>query len=144
MIYLDNAATTRVKPEVRAAMDPFLDRDYGNASSLHAAGRRARRALEDARESKHRASVQNPGRRIPNDLAHRGEALRVQGVGLKPPKQRPVRGPGIRRDAPAPRSAVCSTHAPAGCAHRVGAYRCGRKGAPQSFQTNPAKSHALT
>ena len=51
MIYLDNAATTRVKPEVRAAMDPFLDRDYGNASSLHAAGRRARRALEDARET---------------------------------------------------------------------------------------------
>jgi cysteine desulfurase len=50
MIYLDNAATTRVRPEVRAAMEPFLDRDYGNASSLHAAGRRARRALEDARE----------------------------------------------------------------------------------------------
>lgn len=51
MIYLDNAATTRVKPEVRAAMEPFLDLDYGNASSLHAAGRRARRALEDARET---------------------------------------------------------------------------------------------
>jgi cysteine desulfurase len=51
MIYLDNAATTRIKPEVRAAMEPFLDRDYGNASSLHAAGRRARRALEDARET---------------------------------------------------------------------------------------------
>src|SRR5579864_876345 len=51
MIYLDNAATTRMKPEVRAAMEPFLDGDYGNASSLHAAGRRARRALEDARET---------------------------------------------------------------------------------------------
>lgn len=51
MIYLDNAATTRVKLEVRAAMEPFLDRDYGNPSSLHAAGRRARRALEDARET---------------------------------------------------------------------------------------------
>jgi len=51
MIYLDNAATTRVRPEVRAAMDPLLDCDYGNPSSLHAAGRRARRALEDARET---------------------------------------------------------------------------------------------
>jgi cysteine desulfurase len=51
MIYLDNAATTCVRPEVRAAMEPFLDRDYGNASSPHAAGRRARRALEDARET---------------------------------------------------------------------------------------------
>lgn len=50
MIYLDNAATTRVRPEVRAAMEPFLDREFGNPSSLHAAGRRARRALEDARE----------------------------------------------------------------------------------------------
>jgi cysteine desulfurase len=51
MIYLDNAATTRMTPEVRAAMQPFLDEEYGNASSLHAAGRRARRALEDARET---------------------------------------------------------------------------------------------
>lgn len=51
MIYLDNAATTRLKPEVRAAMEPYFDADYGNASSLHAAGRRARRALEDARET---------------------------------------------------------------------------------------------
>jgi cysteine desulfurase len=51
MIYLDNAATTRIRPEVRAAMEPFLDRDFGNASSLHAAGRKARRALEDARET---------------------------------------------------------------------------------------------
>jgi cysteine desulfurase len=51
MIYLDNASTTRMRPEVRAAMEPFFDLDYGNASSLHAAGRRARRALEDARET---------------------------------------------------------------------------------------------
>ena len=51
MIYLDNAATTRIRPEVRAAMEPFLDLDFGNPSSLHAAGRKARRALEDARET---------------------------------------------------------------------------------------------
>ncbi|HZE98045.1 MAG TPA: cysteine desulfurase family protein [Planctomycetota bacterium] len=51
MIYLDNAATTRLRPEVRAAMEPFFDRDYGNPSSIHSAGRRARRALEDAREA---------------------------------------------------------------------------------------------
>jgi cysteine desulfurase len=51
MIYLDNAATTRMRPEVRVAMEPFLEREYGNASSLHSAGRRARRALEDAREA---------------------------------------------------------------------------------------------
>jgi cysteine desulfurase len=50
MIYLDNAATTPVLPEVKAAMDPHLGEAFGNASSLHAAGRRARKALEDARE----------------------------------------------------------------------------------------------
>lgn len=50
MIYLDNAATTRIRPQVRAAMEPLLDQEYGNPSSLHGAGRRARRALEDARE----------------------------------------------------------------------------------------------
>ena len=51
MIYLDNAASTRITPEVRAALLPFLDSEYGNPSSLHAAGRRARRAMEDARET---------------------------------------------------------------------------------------------
>jgi cysteine desulfurase len=50
MIYLDHAATTPVRPEVRAAMEPFLWDRFGNASSVHAAGRAARGALEDARE----------------------------------------------------------------------------------------------
>lgn len=50
MIYLDNASTTRLHPGVRAAMEPFLGEEYGNPSSPHAAGRRARKALEDARD----------------------------------------------------------------------------------------------
>ncbi|HEX7897060.1 MAG TPA: cysteine desulfurase family protein [Planctomycetota bacterium] len=49
MIYLDHAASTPARPEARAAMEPWLA-DAGNPSSLHAAGRRARRAVEDARE----------------------------------------------------------------------------------------------
>ena len=49
-IYLDHAATTPVRPEVRAAMAPFLGPDgYGNPSSLHADGQRAKRALDEAR-----------------------------------------------------------------------------------------------
>jgi cysteine desulfurase len=51
MIYLDNAASTRILPEVRAAMEPFLGEEFGNPSSPHASGRRARRAVEDARET---------------------------------------------------------------------------------------------
>jgi len=48
-IYLDHNATTPVRPEVLEAMLPFFGLDYGNASSIHAFGRRARRALEEAR-----------------------------------------------------------------------------------------------
>lgn len=50
MIYLDHAASSPLRPEVRAAMEPWLGDEGGNPSSLHAAGRRARRAVEDARE----------------------------------------------------------------------------------------------
>jgi cysteine desulfurase len=47
--YLDHAATTPVLPEVLAAMTEQLGR-VGNASSLHASGRAARRAAEQSRE----------------------------------------------------------------------------------------------
>ena len=49
MIYLDHNATTPVHPEVRAAMLPFFEGLFGNPSSLHAAGRQARAAVETAR-----------------------------------------------------------------------------------------------
>ena len=50
MIYLDYNATTPLAPEVFAAMRPFLERDFGNPSSIHAAGREARAAIDDARD----------------------------------------------------------------------------------------------
>lgn len=50
MLYLDYAATTPVRPEVQAAMEPFLTERFGNPSSIHGPGRAARAALEDARE----------------------------------------------------------------------------------------------
>jgi cysteine desulfurase len=49
-IYLDHAATTPVRPEVREAMLPFLGAVFGNPSSAHAFGREAREALDDAHE----------------------------------------------------------------------------------------------
>src|SRR5262245_65596490 len=48
MIYLDNASTTRIRPEARAAMAAA---PFANPSSIHAAGRAARKAVEDARET---------------------------------------------------------------------------------------------
>ena len=49
MIYLDNNATTRIHPDVVAAMLPFLSEDYGNPSSVHPMGQQARQAVEEAR-----------------------------------------------------------------------------------------------
>ena len=48
-IYLDNAATTQLDPEVFSAMTPYLLEHYGNASSHHAHGRYAKLAIEQAR-----------------------------------------------------------------------------------------------
>ncbi len=48
-IYLDNAATTAVRPEVLSKMLPFFCDRAGNPSSIHAAGREARKAVENAR-----------------------------------------------------------------------------------------------
>jgi cysteine desulfurase len=49
-IYLDHAATTPLRPEVLEAMLPYLTGDFGNASSSHAFGRRARAGLDEAHE----------------------------------------------------------------------------------------------
>jgi cysteine desulfurase len=48
-IYLDHNATTPLAPEVLEAMLPFLREDFGNASSLHWFGQRARAATDEAR-----------------------------------------------------------------------------------------------
>jgi len=50
MIYLDNAATTRVRPEVLEKMIPFFEGEYGNPSSTYALGRQAHAAITEARE----------------------------------------------------------------------------------------------
>ena len=49
-IYADNAATTKMCPAAIEAMLPFLDRIYGNPSSLHSVGQEAAEALADARQ----------------------------------------------------------------------------------------------
>ena len=49
-VYLDNNATTPLAPEAFEAMRPFLVDDFGNASSIHAYGQKARAAVEQARE----------------------------------------------------------------------------------------------
>lgn len=48
-IYFDHAATTPLDPRVREALRPHLEDEFGNPSSLHAEGRAARAAIEQAR-----------------------------------------------------------------------------------------------
>lgn len=50
-IYADNAATTKVSKPVLDAMMPYFTEHYGNASSIYALGRNAKRDLENARET---------------------------------------------------------------------------------------------
>ncbi len=50
-VYLDNAATTRLDPEVLDAMLPYLTEQFGNPSSIHGHGRQVRAAIEKARKT---------------------------------------------------------------------------------------------
>jgi len=49
-VYLDNAATTPLDPEVFEAMRPFMMEDFGNPSSTHSHGRKVRAAIESSRK----------------------------------------------------------------------------------------------
>jgi cysteine desulfurase len=51
LIYLDNAATTRVDDDVLKTMLPYFSEKYGNASSVHFKGQEAKNALEDSRRT---------------------------------------------------------------------------------------------
>ena len=50
-IYLDNAATTMLDPEVLEAMMPYLTEKFGNPSSIYSYGRESRLAIETARKT---------------------------------------------------------------------------------------------
>ena len=49
-VYLDYAATTPIKPEIKKAIEPFLTTDFGNPSSIHSWGQKARQAVDVARK----------------------------------------------------------------------------------------------
>src|SRR5262245_59771394 len=49
-VYLDNNATTPLSPEVRAAMEPYREGQYGNPLTTHRFGGSPRAAIENARE----------------------------------------------------------------------------------------------
>jgi cysteine desulfurase len=90
-VYLDNAATTRVRPEVREAMLPYLGEVFGNPSSAHRYGRAARAGIEQARRQLATALGAEPyqivftsGGTEADNLAVTGAALAARAAGRKP------------------------------------------------------------
>lgn len=58
-IYLDNAATTQMSDAVKQAMEPYLQENYGNASTAYSIGEDARRELENRGKSLQQPCMQN-------------------------------------------------------------------------------------
>jgi cysteine desulfurase len=88
MHYLDHAATTPVTPEVAELMLSVLEEDFGNPSSVHAAGRQAKERVEDARDRVAAAIGAGPGEIVftgggteADNLALKGAADKLRGNG---------------------------------------------------------------
>src|SRR5262245_58586288 len=97
-IYLDNNATTPVLPAVLEAMRPYLADVYGNPGSNHRFGRRARQALEDARERTAALLGAHPGEVIFTSGATEANNLAVFGLAGVPPAHliaSPVEHPSV-------------------------------------------------
>ncbi len=88
MHYLDHAATTPVLDEVREVMSSVLDDNFGNPSSVHAFGRRAREVVEDGRDRVAGAIGASPSEIVftgggteADNLALKGATLKLRGNG---------------------------------------------------------------
>ena len=81
-VYLDHAATTPVDPRVLQAMMPFFSEHAGNASSMHAAGQEARRAVDQARAEVAAAVGAQPAEVVFTSGATESDNLAVLGVAL--------------------------------------------------------------
>lgn len=82
MLYLDNAATTPVRPEVLDAMMPFLTRWFGNPSSHHTVGEAAADALADARARVAHVLGMRTGDVVFTSGGTEANNLAVKGIGL--------------------------------------------------------------
>jgi cysteine desulfurase len=78
--YLDHAATTPMRPEAVEAMLPFLRDDFGNPSGAHAAARRARRAVDEARETVAGCLGARPGEVVFTGSGTEADNLAIAGV----------------------------------------------------------------
>ncbi len=98
MAYLDHAATTPMLPEAVAAMTEALS-TTGNASSLHTSGRRARRAVEEAREDLADALGARPSEVLFTGGGTESDNLAVKGIYWARPQKRRVLASAVEHHA---------------------------------------------
>ena len=60
IVYVDNAATTKIKPEVLDKMMPYLTEFYGNPSSIYSIANESKKAIDKAREKVAKAIHADP------------------------------------------------------------------------------------
>jgi len=82
MLYLDNAATTPVRPEVIEAMAPYLTGSFGNPSSHHTVGEAAAAGLEDARARVARVLGMRPADVVFTSGGTEADNLAVKGIAV--------------------------------------------------------------
>jgi cysteine desulfurase len=87
-VYFDHNATTPLNREVLDAMLPFLTEDFGNASSIHAYGQRARAAVESARESVARLIGARPAEVVFTSGGTEADNMAIFGVVAAAPGER--------------------------------------------------------
>ena len=80
MVYLDHAASTPLRAEARAALEPFLNEQYANPSGMHAAARASKTALEAARETVAAACGCEPREVVFTGGGSEGDNLAVKGA----------------------------------------------------------------
>jgi cysteine desulfurase len=78
--YLDHAATTPLRPEALSAMLPYLTEHFGNPSGSHAVARRARRAVDEARDTVAECLGCEPGEVVFTSGGTEAANLAVHGV----------------------------------------------------------------
>ncbi|WP_217180346.1 cysteine desulfurase family protein [Streptomyces sp. AC495_CC817] len=94
MLYLDHAATSPVRPEVREAMLPYLTSVFGNPSSHHTVGEAAASALHDARARVARVLGMRTGDVVFTSGGTEANNLAVKGIALAAVERRRHEGRG--------------------------------------------------
>lgn len=83
-VYFDHNATTPVHPEVRRAIQPYLDELFGNPSSIHWAGREVRKGVEDARQEIAAFFGCQPLEVVLTSSGTESDNLAIKGIALRP------------------------------------------------------------